>query len=630
MNGHVSRVRKPPIIIILCEHWLIESEIVTICDEVFKPYCVHMKSSMTSEDLTMAGRPYGGVGFVCKQKAGFTYDEIKCDSDRVMGLDISYNGCKVITVCGVYMPYNNGTATQTQLYIDTLNQLSAIIEVSSGQAPYMVLGDMNTELSNKATLNKNCYKKKPFNCHSVLLYDFLCDNELVICNTKRSSDNFTYHKGRHTSYIDFVFMNSYAHENIMNCDVLQHDHGNNNDHLGVLCELCVECPDAPVDGLKDARKNQRRPKWEDAEFRTTYLQSLRSALASIPAVDPSCVKAENAQAVINNHCKQLKDALHQAASAGLARITTDRRRRVHWWSHDCNLHRDRTRLYFHIWKGMGRPTSGQAYECYKGARRNYKKVCRDTSNAAIRGGYANTSRLLKCNKFSDFWRVVNQAKSGRKHECKVAIDNLEGYFEDKFRACDGKTEKMTNCENSVYDKNSMMDNVDFSYVTMAEADVVKCIKLLTYGKAPGVDGLAAEHYIHGLGSSLPLHISSILTLCLRHGLVPDTFLHGVLIPLYKTGKAAQLASSYRPVTLSVTLSKVLELHILHMCQQHQPHPAQFGFATDRGTDMAIALAHDVSEHFNRRGSPVFICSLDAQGAFDHIPHSVIFSRRSAT
>ena len=49
--------------------------------------CVHMKSSMTSEDLTTTGRPYGGVGFVCKQKAGFTYDEIKCDSDRVMGLD---------------------------------------------------------------------------------------------------------------------------------------------------------------------------------------------------------------------------------------------------------------------------------------------------------------------------------------------------------------------------------------------------------------------------------------------------------------------------------------------------------------------------------------------------------------
>ena len=41
----------------LCEHWLVESEIVRICDEAFKvkPYCVHTKSSMTSEDLTTAG-----------------------------------------------------------------------------------------------------------------------------------------------------------------------------------------------------------------------------------------------------------------------------------------------------------------------------------------------------------------------------------------------------------------------------------------------------------------------------------------------------------------------------------------------------------------------------------------------
>ena len=34
----------------------------------------------------------------------------------------------------------------------------------------------------------------------------------------------------------------------------------------------------------------------------------------------------------------------------------------------------------------------------------------------------------------------------------------------------------------------------------------------------------------------------------------------------------------------------------------------------------------MSEHFNRRGSPVFTSSLDAQGAFDHIPNSVIFSK----
>ena len=64
-----------------------------------------------------------------------------------------------------------------------------------------------------------------------------------------------------------------------------------------------------------------------------------------------------------------------------------------------------------------------------------------------------------------------------------------------------------------------------------------------------------------------------------------------------------------------------------MCQQHQPDPAQFVFASDRGTDKPIALAHDVSEYFSRRGFPVFTCSLDAQGALDHIPDNVMFAKQ---
>ena len=80
--------------------------------------------------------------------------------------------------------------------------------------------------------------------------------------------------------------------------MLKHDNVNNSDHLGVMCEQCVECPDAPMAGFIDARKNQRRPKWEDAEFRTTYLRSMQSALAPITVIDPSRLETENAQAVI--------------------------------------------------------------------------------------------------------------------------------------------------------------------------------------------------------------------------------------------------------------------------------------------------------------------------------------------
>ena len=125
------------------------------------------------------------------------------------------------------------------------------------------------------------------------------------------------------------------------------------------------------------------------------------------------------------------------------------------------------------------------------------------------------------------------------------------------------------------------------------------IRQLNLGKAAGADGLTTEHYVYAIGSSVPLHISSMLTLCLQHGLVPETFLkisNGVLIPIYKTGKDSSKANSYRPVTMSVTLTKILEMYILETCSvHHQPHPAQFGFTSHRGTDMAIAVAHDVSQ-----------------------------------
>ena len=48
--------------------------------------------------------------------------------------------------------------------------------------------------------------------------------------------------------------------------------------------------------------------------------------------------------------------------------------------------------------------------------------------------------------------------------------------------------------------------------------------------------------------------------------------------------------------------------------------------TGERTDMAISLAHDVMAYFNDHGSAVYTCSLDAEGAFDAIPHVVIFGK----
>ena len=57
---------------------------------------------------------------------------------------------------------------------------------------------------------------------------------------------------------------------------------------------------------------------------------------------------------------------------------------------------------------------------------------------------------------------------------------------------------------------------------------------------------------------------------------------------------------------------------------HQFSDLQFGFVPGRGTNMATALANDVISYCTKRGSTVYACFLDAEGAFDAVPHSILF------
>ena len=101
---------------------------------------------------------------------------------------------------------------------------------------------------------------------------------------------------------------------------------------------------------------------------------------------------------------------------------------------------------------------------------------------------------------------------------------------------------------------------------------------------------------------------------------------GLIIPILKPGKDPNLASSYRPITLSSVTSKIVELYILDQLPiaSELYNQLMFGFIPSRGTTMAAALAHDVVTYMNYNGSAVFLCSLDAQGAFDYIPHASLF------
>ena len=108
--------------------------------------------------------------------------------------------------------------------------------------------------------------------------------------------------------VDYIAINAYAYDNILNCEMLHHEDSNNSDHLGVSCQLNMECQLTEGD-VHSTRRTHCRLKWENDDFRRAYLQSLQSTLAKLPVTNPDEVEPEIAQAVINSQCSILGNAL---------------------------------------------------------------------------------------------------------------------------------------------------------------------------------------------------------------------------------------------------------------------------------------------------------------------------------
>ena len=56
---------------------------------------------------------------------------------------------------------------------------------------------------------------------------------------------------------------------------------------------------------------------------------------------------------------------------------------------------------------------------------------------------------------------------------------------------------------------------------------------LKSGCSAGMDGILAEHLKHGLDSNLISHLTNIITVCFRSGIIPESIYCGILIPLLK-------------------------------------------------------------------------------------------------
>ena len=102
----------------------------------------------------------------------------------------------------------------------------------------------------------------------------------------------------------------------------------------------------------------------------------------------------------------------------------------------------------------------------------------------------------------------------------------------------------------------------------------------------------------------------------------------ILQPIPKGGgKDQSCSANYRDIALASSLSKVLEwCIILSNPNVFSSSDLQFGFKHGVSTSMCTQFLKNTVHHYNRGGSPVYCCLLDASKAFDLVDHEILFSK----
>ena len=156
--------------------------------------------------------------------------------------------------------------------------------------------------------------------------------------------------------------------------------------------------------------------------------------------------------------------------------------------------------------------------------------------------------------------------------------------------------------------------------------LIKLVKFLNRGKAPGPDTIHNEVLRLGTITSLFHHLAKLFTSSIQLGYIPTAWKLATLRMLLKPDKLPSLTTSYRPISIISSVMKLFERVIEQRLRSHLEHIGfinkhQSGFRRAKSTDDHLfRLFQSIMESFNR-GEHVVATFLDVEKAFDNVWHN---------
>eukprot|EP00111_Clytia_hemisphaerica_P004254 TCONS_00012144-protein len=311
-----------------------------------------------------------------------------------------------------------------------------------------------------------------------------------------------------------------------------------------------------------------------------------------------------------------------------------------WWTTELSKSRKLLQSTFNQWRStnFNRDPHNVHYHRYLFARKNFRSLVKRCKSQSTVEHYINIEKVKKI-KPKSYWSQIRLAKSSPQKlytiNNKTNTEDITTEFKNHFdtllntpRTAQINNTRTNDLLDSLLSDLQEMDEIDF---LVNENDLLTAINNLNKDKAYDPFGIKAEHFIHGFThpsdqnlSFLSLTINRILTS--KH--FPESLATSHLVPIIKSHrKPISDPNNYRGISLIPILTKLIEQVILQKCPQLKHHADhQYGFSSDGSTLHAEFLINETIQKYNTQNTPVYICSLDAEKAFDSCNWLELFNK----
>ncbi len=285
------------------------------------------------------------------------------------------------------------------------------------------------------------------------------------------------------------------------------------------------------------------PKWDNPENVLDYNRKLEAKLEALQPVTCHC--DIDLQYVMDTHLDNINSAMHEATKEARC-----------------------------IPKSRSAP---KPYWCPE-----FRKMSRKCMNNNINQHFNKLNGFSSKRKMSAFWNEVKRQKR-TKVNSSLAPNDFSNFYSTIMTDTNDRTDEQLQDKLQVEEYYNQCKQGTYNHYITAD-QIGGLLDRVHRGKSPGIDGITAEHLIHGKSPTLCRILADLYSMMISRRCVQSVFHTGLIIPILKKSTLnPNQAKNYRPVTVSSIHTKLVEMTLV---PDAEISDNQYGFRESRGTGMA--------------------------------------------